>query len=164
MTYAPSRNRLITVFTVLLLILVGCDSNDNGGGGDDNNNGSFGGSMSATVDGESFSAQLVDGVFVSGILTVTGNLGTSAGASQKQLNITIQNAAEGTHQLAITSGITATYSEGDLSGAESWIGQSGTISIDELSATRAQGTFEFEARNNAGDVVSVTNGMFDAEL
>jgi hypothetical protein len=63
--------------------------------------------------------------------------------------------------VAIISGVTATYAEGSLAGADAWVGQSGSITIDELTDTGASGSFSFQARNNSGDTVSVTDGSFD---
>lgn len=44
------------------------------------------------------------------------------------------------------------------------IGGSGSITVSELSATRAKGTFSVVARNIDGATISITDGMFDVTL
>ena len=41
--------------------------------------------------------------------------------------------------------------------------QSGFIKIDADSGDNIQGTFEFEAGNDSGDIINVTNGSFNLD-
>lgn len=161
MTHARNRFRILPVLLALFLVVAGCDSNDDG---DDGGNGNpFGnGTMEATVDGNSFDAAVVVGIFQSGVVSVTGNLGATNPGSQEQISITVPNAAEGTFQVSPISGISAIYATGNLTGADGWVGVSGSITIDNLSDEGVSGTFSFTGQNNAQETISVTNGEFSA--
>lgn len=160
MTYKTTRIRLLPILMALFLVVAGCDSNDDGGDGDDNQNPFGNGSMEATVDGNSFDAALVIGIFQNGIVSVTGNLGATQAATQEQINLTIPNASEGSFQVNPISGVSAVYATGSLTGADGWVGMSGTITIDNLSDNGVSGTFSFTGQNNAQQTISVTGGEF----
>jgi hypothetical protein len=153
------------------------DPNDpgNGGGG---GGGGTGSRMTATVDGQAWSAASAEGAVValqhaprSGGYIITG-LESVTGAAGSIL-ITINNiAGPGTYPLGVDAvtvyggfaGITAT-------GGRSWTtpisGAAGSITITALTTTRIAGTFNFTADATAGGATGtrvVTNGVFDAPI
>lgn len=164
MTYSRCRFRLVPILMALFLVVAGCDSNDDGG--DDNNNGNpFGnGSVTATVDGNSFSAAIVVATFQSGVLGIGATKTVTGGTVQEQINIAIPNAAEGTYPVSLTNPVSIVYSTGSLAGATGYAGSSGSITIDELTDQGASGTFEFTGVNNAQETVTVTNGQFSVSF
>lgn len=159
--------RLLPLFLTLLLIpsLIGCDSgSDDDDGG---NNPSNAGTLTATADGSSFQSELVTATFQSGVFNVAAitNADGSDGATQRQIILTVPNAATGTFDVSPFMGIIVTYADADLTNpANAYTGISGQIVIDELSDSGAAGSFSFTATNNDGDTVEVTNGQFDVTL
>lgn len=151
---------------VLLLCLVvlcsaaftGCSDDSD----DDNNNptnpGNSNGSISAKVNGESWSATTVQGTWTNNVLGLGG--AQIQGAENRQINIAGMVASTGTYQLGGFSGITATYSIGSGSSVESHIGMSGTLKVDQLSSSGAKGTFNF----STNDGFSITEGSFDVKF
>jgi hypothetical protein len=119
-------------------------------------------SMSATVDGSSWSAQAAAAQRSNGFVGV--------GASASDLS-TISFAFPdhtGTFQVASQDGTNASF----ISSGKSWTaafgtGGSGTISVTTLTATRVTGTFSFTAPALTGGATgnkTVTNGTFDIEF
>ena len=147
---------------LLLPALTGCDSEgDDGNGGDNGNDGS----ITATVDGANFVPDSVNPTFEGGVLQVTGIRGTT-----DQLTFSIAGAAVGTFMVAPTSQVMIMYREGttvyQANGATVLGGASGTLTIQSLSDTGAQGTFSGTLFNiTAGSgTIPVSNGQFDVSF
>lgn len=155
--------RRLPLFLLLgLLPLAACDSAETGGAACEAAGLSATGSLTARAGGESFTAACVSGSFSNGVLSLAGleNLDGSAGATQRQINLMIPGASTGTR--TITVGL-ATYADVDLANpaAGMYTATTGTITIDEVSASGASGSFSFSARNNGGQTVQVSGGEFD---
>ncbi len=158
----PQVTVLMTVILLGLLALGGCGSDDNptdpGGGGG-------GGTMTATVNGEPFSAAIVQGVRNGGALGVgASNVGAELtiglgwlDTGEPSYNISVGSAATGTVVKAAGGTWQASGDQG-----------SGTIIVETLTATRVAGKFSFTAvlvsTTGTPATMTVTNGTFDAEL
>ncbi|MDX2473717.1 MAG: hypothetical protein QNL91_08390 [Candidatus Krumholzibacteria bacterium] len=156
---------LMTMLLLGLLTLGGCGSDDDpadpGGGG----GGGIGGTVTATVNGESFSAAVVQGVRNGGIIGVgSSNVGAELAigfgwldTGEPSYTISVGSAANGT---VIKAGGGTWQASGDQG--------SGTIFVETLTATRVAGTFSFTAvvvgTTGSPATMNVTNGTFDAEL
>lgn len=132
------------------------------------------GSISASVAGSSFSATLATGaVHNGGVLSFAGV--QSQGGTTRQLNIAVVN-VEGTGTFTFGSGNShvVIYTEVENSspqGGKSWTANmlvgSGSVTVTELSASRARGTFQFTLQpgtQNATGTKAVTNGSFNVKL
>ncbi len=131
------------------------------------------GTMTATVDGQAFSANLSQAQNTSGTLAISGNTVSSSGTTgnTKQITISGRIAATGTYQFGTASTIAgnpiiATYTDisgtaTGTTGTATYGANSGTLVITELSATKVKGTFNFSGSSSAGKTISVTNGVFD---
>jgi hypothetical protein len=183
MSRARSLLRLLLLPAVLLLALAGCGG-DGGGdpmgpggnnGGNGNNNGGNGaGPMSATIDGQAWTASAgmvtaQTNPSVPGLFVVQGT--QVNGTSTKTITLNLYNIdGPGTYPMGVNImvaggiGIVATASAGwstPLTGA------SGTVTITALDATRIAGTFAFLAGATYGSATTsttVTGGTFDAVL
>jgi hypothetical protein len=154
-------------FMALLAVSIGLascnkDDDDNPDPGNNNSNGT----MTASVDGADFDATLtVQGTLDNGVFVVAGNNGNA-----QQIQITLNGvSAAGTYQIggSATNPNMGLYVDGP-SAEQSYttivgVG-SGTAEITELTDTSAKGTFSFNARNTAGDVVNVTDGSFEVSF
>lgn len=150
----------------LVVAVAGC------GGSDDDGNpmgpGLINGTFTATVDGTAFSATTsVIAAYVSNTLVITATSGS--GANAKSFSLTVQGVTgTGTFSL-VTAGSAATYSETTNSISQSWLCAStqgsGTVTLSQLSATKAVGTFTFIAPANtisgATGTKAVTAGSFN---
>lgn len=161
-----SLTRAVALFFGLALLVAGCDSSENG------ENPNSDGTLTASVNGSSFSAALVTATGTTDVLAVAGvtNIDGSSGSNQRQLVISVAGPSVGTHHTSMQNpGVVLTYIEGDPSNLATYVASgitgSGTVVISELSASGAKGTFEFTAfrdgNPNSGDQVEVTNGSFD---
>ena len=116
----------------------------------------LGNSMTATVDGNSFTAISFSYQTSAQITSITGT--NTAGES---ITFAIQNAAVGTYDLALTAGNSGNYFPG-LSASNFYTSISGSIVFTEYTAEKVVGTFNFEGQIiGTTDMVSVTNGSFD---
>lgn len=141
---------------VTAIVMIGCSS--------DSTTSPSGSSMTAKIDGMAFSGSLSTlGTMTNGVLGISGTSNNSY-----TISIAIPSAAVQTFTIglgassatvSVATGVTADklYSANIITG-------SGTITVTELSATRAKGTFAVVAQNNAGATVTVTEGMFDVKL
>jgi len=170
------------VLYVLVSVLVGfssCSDDDSDGGPIT----AAPGTVTASIDGSNFQSleisssatKSTQGQFVN--LTI---IGTSQHASGITLNIMGYD-GPGTYNFdgSITTGVNiATYSETDVninnpvnSSTELWQApyenlNVGSVIITEETASNIKGSFEFDAKNLAGDnsIKSVTSGSFDLNL
>jgi len=154
-------------FMALLAISVGlasCNKDDDDNADPENNNSN--GTMTAKVDGADFDATLaVQATLDGGVFVVAGNNGNA-----QQIQITLNGVTSaGTYQI----GGSATNPNmgmwvASASAEESYttivgVG-SGSCDLTELTDSSAKGTFQFNARNTAGDVVNVTEGSFEVSF
>lgn len=153
MTYPSFR---ILSLCLLALLVIACDSNDNDGDGDE-----FAmGTMKAEIDGVAWTAANANANRVEAgsisTLTIAG-----ATASVEAISIALVNVtAAGTYSLS--SGSSASFTrEANFSGI--YNSTSGSVTISHMDEETVEGTFSFEARNTAGETISVTNGRFDVE-
>lgn len=122
--------------------------------------------LTATAAGNAFRSACVSGQFTSGTLAIAGldNIDGSAGATQRQININVPSTSVGTVNVSATGlGAIVSYADVDLANpaAGTYAGISGSVTIDALSATGAEGSFTYTARNNGAQTVDATNGSFD---
>jgi uncharacterized protein DUF6252 len=155
------------------------NSNTSGNNNGNNNGGnSTGTRMTATIDGQSWSAATATGGVValqfsprSGGYTIIGTQLSSTGTLTGTITLTVNNiSGPGTYPL----GVDAVSVYGGFAGITStpggtWItpisGAAGTVTITALTATRIAGTFSFNATPSSGGATGtrvVTNGVFDA--
>ncbi len=151
-------HRILRYLSVaIILVAAGCGE-DNPTGGNSSK-----GSISAKVDGNSWSATDVQAVYTSGVFNIGG--AQISGGDNKQINIGGMISAPGTYQLGGFSGITVTYTEGSAANVKIFLTQSGTMKVDQLTSTGAKGTFSFQAKEQQGSGVrSVTEGTFDVKF
>lgn len=152
---------------IVLAAAAGC-----GGGGDSGPTGPDDDSpISATIDGQAWSAALTPGATVamrlegSNILAVTGT-----SQALRSVSLTIQGvAAIGTYSLSAPTFNSGAVNDGIGTETATWMsslaGGSGTATITVLNAERVAGTFQFTAPAAPGTSstgsVTVTNGRFD---
>ncbi|HOX78390.1 MAG TPA: DUF6252 family protein [Bacteroidales bacterium] len=155
------KMRLFTFLIIALSIaLVSCDKDNDG-----NNNG-MGGTMTLKHDGSNWSASLaVAAANTNGVLSVTGS-----DNSANQCNVTLYNIpGPGTYQLggSMSNPNTGRWTQGlgQNDTYSTMVGQgTGTCTITELTASKVSGTFEFTAKNTAGNMVTISEGSFSADL
>ncbi len=156
------RFKLFQMLFLSLFVIgftAGCDDDDDG-----NNNDS--GGMVATVNGTTYNFDTGQSSYNGTIMAIAGaDINVSAGTN-RQLNITILNPAVGSYNVAqLSVGSQALYSEGSTGQVSTWIGVSGTITIDEISTSGAKGTFSFTGENQQDATTRViSNGSFDFDF
>jgi hypothetical protein len=154
----------IKLFAAILLLtsitFSGCKKND-----DNNNPSGSAGTMSLTVDGSDWSATLsVQAVNSSGVVNITGSDSNANQASVILYGVSATGTyqvgpANPSNQLRWTAGTDPmnTYQANGVIG-------SGTVTITELTATKAVGTFQFTGYNTAQQSKVITNGAFDVNF
>lgn len=147
----------MTVPVLALALCTGCndddDSNSNTTGGD-----LWTGTITATVDGVAMDfSEYPYHDMVDGTLGFGGNSGSAA------VQFTVMSPAVGEHALGTgTMGIYLPDNTNYENVYTTILGlATGTLEITTISETRLVGTFAYTARNNAGDTVSITNGVVD---
>ena len=148
-----------TLFGILFLtlVMISCSKNDDGGGG------SGDGSMTAKVDGASFTADLAVQATLSGGVLAFGGTGSNG-----QITIAIPGySSPGTFNIGTTAA-TATYAttSGTITGyTASMVIGSGSITISELSGGYVKGSFSFTAFSSGGATSkTITDGQFNIKL
>ena len=154
--------RIFTLFCTLFLVsaLAACDSNDDGDDGG-NGNGGASSSITASIDGATYTADNTSATFDSGVLQVTGTRGT-----MEQLTILVPNASQGTATVAQSSPVSIMYREGtttyQANGVTVLAGASGSITVQVLSDAGAEGTFSGTLVDAIGSgSVTLTGGTFE---
>ena len=163
--------RALLVF-LLFLPLAACDAGDPDGPGassfsceplygDELASGSF----AATVDGTPLAVDCVTAVAQGAVvptLDVTGYVHAGGGLLPDALvNITLIGPAVGTYDVA-SGGTVQTIVSGQYQAPgslDTFLAETGTITVSELTDTRVRGSFSFVAENGA----EVTGGAFDLE-
>lgn len=156
------RKIFILTLTLSVFILAQCSkkSDDNGTNPD-----TAGGSVTAKIDGKSWSASEVVATRNGNILTVTGQA-FPGGTGSEQLQIIITNiTAAGDFTLSFI-GNTGRFSMGDASNITTYLTldqNAGTAKVTKIDDKGAKGTFSFNAKNanNQAEVKKVTEGSFD---
>lgn len=168
--------RRTAVAALLVCGLVACGDDDATGPG-----GGGGEGVSATIGGQSFrgslatAANYTENEFTGGILAFAGTHSSGPG-NTRQLTVNVVGInGTGTYQVGAGHNSIVTYVEVSLSGnnmqTATWtstlVGGSGSVTVTELTETRARGTFEFTLvpsdQGAVGNKV-VTNGKFDVPL
>lgn len=137
----------MTLLALLCFLVYNCDKDDN------NEEPS---SMTATIDGNSFTATHFVFTVISD--TITSVIGW---AGNEYLGFNLMNAAStGNYDVGITAPHTGTYSgDGQTS---HYVSRQGHVQVTENSSTRIKGAFEFIAVNiTSHDTILVDNGLFD---
>jgi hypothetical protein len=143
------------------------------GGGDSTGPGGGNGSVRATVDGSSFNANLATAaVHKDGVLSFAGV--QSQGGTTRSINIGLVNVnGPGTFTFGGGNMHVVTYSEvqgTDAQNSKAWtanmVAGTGTVTVTELSASRAKGTFSFTLQPgfNATGTKTLSNGTFDIRI
>lgn len=145
-----------------LALLSSCKSDSTSANGTNNNNSATG--VSAKVNGSAWAATTVQSSWNNNALGIGGV--EIAGATSRQVNITGIVTQPGTYQLGPFTGIIATFSDGSATGVKIYMVTSGSLVVEELSATGAKGTFQFEAKeaNGGSDARSITDGKFNVKF
>lgn len=122
------------------------------------------GTMTATVDGASYTSCMTSGSFGGGTLSITGQ--AFEGTDSKQLQVNVMEATVGTFTLggASASNI-GRYSltlETYVTAVDPAVGE---VEITALDDSHATGTFSFKATSaTGGGAVEVTDGAFDVDF
>ena len=143
---------------LVLLLAVGC-------GGDDDDpldvNPNDNGSVTARVDGNTFTAATVVGSFSNGILAISGVQGSPA----QSITFGLAATAPGTFTVSETSPVNAVFAVGNSTWLAAGGVGSGTVTVTTLSSSRAVGTFNFVLAPNtpsgATGTRTITQGAFD---
>lgn len=149
-----------TLLSVLAfsLVLTSCSKDDDGGAASGN------GSMTAKVDGTSYSASLAVQATLSGTTLVFGGTG-SAG----QITIALNNyTAPGTFAINGSSMVVATFAittSPFTAWVASMVGGSGSVTVSEVAGGYVKGSFNFTGINTGGAANKViTEGQFNIKL
>lgn len=145
-----------------LVLLSSCKSDSTSSNNTNNSNSTAG--VSATVNGGAWAATTVQAVWKNNALGIGGV--EVAGIASRQINISGVVTQPGTYQLGPTTGIIATFTDATAAGVKIFIVSSGSLVVEELSATGAKGTFQYEAResNGGSETRSITNGRFNVKF
>lgn len=176
--------RPLTTLTTLIALTAACsgggttDPGDNGNGGNNNGGGgnTSGTRMTATVDGQAWSASEASVIAlqfnaIAGGYIVIANQLTQAGGLGSTLSLTINNIrGPGTYPLGVDAVTVAGGFAGITAGTGGvWTtplsGAAGSITITALTPTRIAGNFNYTATASSGGATGsrvVTNGVFDA--
>ena len=160
------------------LLLAGCDPADPGRGQD-----CATGTLTATAAGSAYAADCVVLSFSNGgaSLTALTNIDGSDGSTQRQIVITIPNAAEGTYRApfeAIPVYVDGAFDGGRQVSGTITTGTSGTVTVSSVTDSSIEGTFSFSGPETefatstgqpgsstpTGRTVQVTGGSFDVRL
>jgi len=123
-----------------------------------------GGTLRATVSGDSFSGTCIRVQLQSGVLTVAGADNVVSNNNQELITLTFPTTDTASYTLgssAAVASFTRRTEDSSDQANEVYAATSGTVTLAEYSATTARGTFSFSARNAAGTVVTVASGTFD---
>ena len=144
----------------VLCVTVAACSDDDGtnNGGDDEGN-----TMSATIDGIAWNANLaVQGTYQGGALVIGGT-----NTNQRGINIAIPQISQtGTYDAGPGFNAVVTYNIGQQAWVTSNVGGTGTVTVTQLSATHVKGTFSVTAVGASGAVGTkvITNGKFELDF
>lgn len=155
------RHRITAFATLVLLGTIACSSSDSPTDPEET-----GGTFTATVDGQTWTGQ-IDALasyyngFVLSLLGADGNTEIGLVVQTSDPDITLPGTVD------LTDGSTgAQVEEGGVVWYAGAQGGSGTLTVTELTESRATGSFSFVAAmpNDSEDTRSVTNGTFDVRF
>lgn len=158
-------HRFATLFLIALMATaIGCDGTTEE---DDDQDCRDGATLTAQIGSYNFNAVCVVLILDSGNLGIAAltNIDGSIGSEQHQININLAGANEGTYPVPMAI---MTYAQGDdPNNLFMTFGISGQLVIQELSAERVQGTFNFSGPEfdgqgeETGNTVTVASGQFN---
>ena len=176
------KRSFLPLLLLLALPFAACDS---GGGDEGDGPGSIpaspadnriewragGTSYAAEGDGTNPTAGSATGTYIANGVGGQGQLSLFATAVQGTTPSTLiitanQISGEGDYTLSLDNGSLFTFVQNEVSGTTvnvtSYIGESGSLSITEITDTGMRGSFTFEATNqdDASDAISITQGTF----
>ena len=156
------RNLIILTLLLSGFILSNCSKNSDDNG---TNTSSEGGTVTATVDGKSWSASEVVATRSGNILTITGQA-FPGGTGSEQLQIILSNITTSGDFILSFLGNTGRFSTGDASKITNYLTMdqnAGTVKVSSIDDKGAKGTFSFTVKNanNQTEVKKITNGSFD---
>ena len=149
-----------SLVVLLLLVLTGCDGDDNPTGGGTVNLPPGNDTITATVDGNAWSAIQVAAINNGGVVAISGS-----DASLLAISFAFAGTTPGTFTIGASSVANANVID-NLSGLWSANGEqgSGTITVTTLTSTAASGTFSYSAPRQTAttgpETRVVTNGVF----
>ena len=148
----------------LLFLIMGCSKKENSSPTSPNT--TTAGTMTAKVNGADWNANTgVVGTYENNIFTVTGQA-SPGGTQSEQIQIIVQGiTAPGTFALSMfgnTGRMSVATSQTNITTYLTLDNNAGTVTVTELSANSAKGTFSFTAKNanNPGEVKTIENGSF----
>lgn len=154
---------LVSAIVLGTFTLAGCG--DDPASGNDTGKGT----MSAKVNGTAWNpSSITQASYQNNVLAIGG--AQIDGGNNKQIIITGLVSGPGEYQLGGFTGLQGNYSDGSAASIRTFVAQSGTLKVDELSASGAKGTFSFEAKEQmlgggAGtETRSITEGKFDVKF
>ena len=149
--------RCLPILALALPLATGCGDDSSGVDQSDNDDGS----LSARIDGSTFTAFTVSAVYSGGILAIAGARVTPAGT----ISFAFPVSGPTPVSIGTSSALNAVYTTGSQSWAAFSSTGSGSVTITSLTASRAVGTFSFtmlpNAQSGASGTKTVTNGAFD---
>jgi len=155
------QNVILGFVLISAIVISGCNKDN-----DDNPTTPSNGSLTLKHGGSAWSASMsVQAVNTNGVLNITGS---DSKANQAAVTIFQPNGA-GTYTIGTLSnpGNSGRWTQGinqtDTYTASSVLG-TGEITITELTATKAKGSFYFTAYNTEQNTVQVTEGKFDVKF
>jgi len=148
--------------------LVACGGDDDNGTVNPNNRGT----MTATIDGQSFSGSAAAAATYSGNVLGFGAVQASGNNSTLVVFVLNNVTGPGTYSLAAAANGIVTVTETSGTTTRSWnsalAGGTGQVVVTQLSGGRAIGTFTFSApaatQSGATGTRTATNGQFNIEL
>ena len=154
--------RMLSLLLALAaLLLYGCDSGGGGSAFCDDFSFRSGGTLTATVDGESVQFSCYNAFTENGLTYITGyEPGASAFELRSQATLVIGGTAAGAYAIEgddPTDVSTAQYASGNEGSSRA---ESGAIQVSAYSETRLRGTFRFVTESG----VRVSNGVFDLDV
>jgi hypothetical protein len=116
------------------------------------------GTMSATVDGKSWSASLN----VNALRSEEGFAIQGFDEDGASITLSLDGDVDDKGDYMLGDGFEAAYI--DSNGSNNFVGTSGEISFSKLTNDKAKGTFSFTGEDGMGETIQVTNGQFDVKF
>jgi type 1 fimbria pilin len=116
------------------------------------------GTMSATIDGKSWSASLD----VTALRAEEGFAIQGFDADGNSITLSLDGDVDDKGDYDLGNGFEAGYI--DTNASESFVGTSGGITFSKLTNDKAKGEFSFTGIDGMGGMIEVTNGQFDVEF
>jgi hypothetical protein len=141
-----------TIFILSLAFIMSCSKDDSSS----NSNSNITSSLTCKIDGAAFSASTISATNVSGSTLISG-VNSSSGV--KLIQFTITEGSKG--EVNLGDGDLGQYGIGtDLFNTNVSQNAVGKVNITTNDLTSIQGSFSFDAVNNTGKIVKITDGKF----